>query len=29
VLAKAKVLHKPFSARDLESALVEILADAA
>ena len=29
VLAKAKVLHKPFGARDLETALNEALADAA
>jgi CheY-like chemotaxis protein len=29
VLANAKVLHKPFGTRDLESALVEVLADAA
>lgn len=29
VLANAKVLHKPFGARDLETALVEVLPDAA
>lgn len=29
VLAKAKVLHKPFGAKDLETALEEVLRDAA
>ena len=29
VLAKAKVLHKPFGAKDLETALKEVLRDAA
>ena len=29
VLANAKVLHKPFGARDLETALEEVLRDAA